>query len=191
MYCISTKKWHFPFPASHATIRDALTASQTQIDAIEQYLNDYIQDLNRVSVAVGSLEESLAVHFSRPLPSHLGEEVLGDYAHAALDQHQKTNQEFWSIAISQARRVHGLLVEPFTDLRSGALRDYRETFRALESAQYKYDLLLQRYSAQSRAKDAALLRDDAFSLHEARKVSRAYTYHFNLSIILIFLIFFF
>jgi len=39
----------------------------------------------------------------------------------------------------------------------------------LDSAQQKYDTLLQRYAAQAKSKEPSSLREEAFQLHEARK----------------------
>lgn len=46
----------------------------------------------------------------------------------------------------------------------------QETRRALESAQKSYDYLQARYAAQSKSKETSALREEAFQLHEARKI---------------------
>ena len=103
-------------------------------------------------------------------PTHVSEAMLDhDYTLLAMKRYGEGAKEFWTATIAGLKRMETNMVQPIKAFLQNDLRPFRETRRAFEQSQKQLDSLQSRYSAQTKAKEASSLREDAFQLHEARK----------------------
>jgi VAD1 Analog of StAR-related lipid transfer domain/PH domain len=125
-------------------------------------------------------------------PTNVSEAVLDhDYTLLALRRHGEGCREFWSHVLSTMKKMETTAIEPIRAFLSGELRYFKvshitstysnfsylitrtlpqESRRYLDQTQKGYDSVVARFAAQSKAKEPSSLREDAFQLHESRKV---------------------
>ncbi|KAK6542222.1 SNF1-interacting protein, variant 2 [Orbilia ellipsospora] len=142
-----------------------------QVDAVEKWLEAYVRSMLKVCQEVGGLEEALATNFALSLPTLVSESMLDqDYSLLAVELFAEAGREFWSVAIAYSKRLQPQMIDPLTGFLRNDVRQFKECRRTFETAQQRYDILLQRYAGQSKGKEASALREDAFQLHESRKM---------------------
>jgi hypothetical protein len=142
------------------------------IDAVEKWLTGYIAAASRLVVEVASLETAVNSFLSQSTPpAHISEAVLDhDYTMLAMMRYGEGAREFWSSTLRGIKRYDGAVIDPIKSFLSNDLRIFKEARRALDSAQKNFDSVVTRYSSQGKGKESSSLREDAFQLHEARKL---------------------
>lgn len=142
------------------------------IDAVERWLDGYIKAASRLVAEVSSLESAVnsMLSLSTP-PAQISEAVLDhDYTLLAMRRYGEGAREFWANTLRGIKRYDGQVVDPIKSWLTTDLRTFKDARRAMESAQKNFDSVISRYSAQSKTKESSSLREDAFQLHEARKL---------------------
>ncbi|KAI9822042.1 MAG: SNF1-interacting protein [Thelocarpon impressellum] len=154
------------------TFRATAVHVADQVEVIEKWLEGYVKSTGKLINDVSALEELVNNHLARSMPPPtISEAVLDhDYTLLAMKRYSEGTREFWSHTISGMRKMDSLLVEPIRTFLQGELRNFKDSRRFLEQTQRSFDNLLSRYAAQSKTKEPSSLREDAFQLHEARKL---------------------
>ncbi|KAI9816483.1 MAG: SNF1-interacting protein [Pycnora praestabilis] len=154
------------------TFRATTVHFSDQVDFVERWLEGYVKSTSKLSHEASALE-SLVNGFlsSSTPPPTVSEAILDhDYTLLALKRYGEGAREFWSHTISGMKKMDVALCEPIKGFLQGELRNFKEARRQLEQAQKQYDNVLSRHSSQAKTKEASSLREDAFQLHEARKL---------------------
>ncbi|KAL8653338.1 MAG: hypothetical protein Q9210_002162 [Variospora velana] len=140
------------------TFRAGVLHFADQVDIIERWLESWLKSALRVAQEAGALESIINGFLSQITPpANVSEAVLDhDYTLLALNSYGEGARELWTSTILRMRKMEARMVEP-------------DSRRVLEQTQKAYDGLLYRLSAQAR-KEPSSLREDAFQIHEARKM---------------------
>lgn len=166
----------------HVGLREASLDSPTfrcsalhfadNIDAVERWLDGYLKAASRLVAEVSALEaavNSFLTHSMPPAP--ISEAVLDhDYTLLATRRYGEGAREVWGNTLRGVKRCDTAVIEPIRGFLNQELRVFKESRRAMDSAQKAFDAVLSRYAAQSKGKEASSLREEAFQLHEARKL---------------------
>lgn len=166
----------------HVGLREASLDSPTfrcsalhfadNIDAVERWLDGYLKAASRLVAEVSALEaavNSFLTHSMPPAP--ISEAVLDhDYTLLATRRYGEGAREVWGNTLRGVKRCDTAVIEPIRGFLNQELRVFKESRRAMDSAQKAFDAVLNRYAAQSKGKEASSLREEAFQLHEARKL---------------------
>ncbi|KAL8768791.1 MAG: hypothetical protein Q9209_005080 [Squamulea sp. 1 TL-2023] len=141
------------------TFRSGYTHFIEQIDLVERWLETWLKSVSKITADIGPLEVMINGFFSQTVPPmNVSEAVLDhDYTLLAIKRYGDAARDIWTSTILGMKRMEVNMVEP-------------ECRRVLEQTQKVYDGLLCRYYAQNKVKELSSLREDAFQLHEARKV---------------------
>jgi hypothetical protein len=142
------------------------------IDAVERWLDGYVKAAARLVAEVSSLEAAVNSFLSHSMPpAPLSEAVLDhDYTLLAMRRYGEGAREFWGNTLRSVKRYDPAVIEPIRAFLNQELRIFKDSRRAMDNAQKAFDGVLSRYSAQSKGKEASSLREEAFQLHEARKL---------------------
>ncbi|SMR44778.1 unnamed protein product [Zymoseptoria tritici ST99CH_1A5] len=142
------------------------------IDAVERWLDGYVKAATRLVAEVSSLEVAVNAMLSQSTPpSHISEAVLDhDYTMLAMRRYGEGARDFWQSTLRGIKRYDAVIVDPIKTFLNHELRTFKDARRVLESAQKNFDAVVTRFLAQSKAKESSSLREDAFQLHEARKL---------------------
>lgn len=92
-----------------------------------------------------------------------------DYTMLAMRRYVEAMRFFWSHIITKVKMQNSKTVDPLGKLQRLEIRSYRDARRNFESAQSKYDSLLSRYASLPKTKEPSSIREDAFTLAEAKK----------------------
>ncbi|EWC44036.1 hypothetical protein DRE_01388 [Drechslerella stenobrocha 248] len=142
-----------------------------QVEAFEKWIEGYIRSTQKLCQEIGDLEESITTNFSQSVPTLISESILDhDYSFLATELLAEAAKEFWGIAIAYSKRIQPQMIDPLLEYLRNDVRQFKDCRRAFETSQQRYDMLLQRYAGQSKSKEASALREDAFQLHESRKI---------------------
>lgn len=142
-----------------------------QVDVIERWLDGYIRAASKLVSEVSNLEATVNSFLTQSAPpNQISEAVLDhDYALLAVRRYGEGAREYWNQTFRGVKRYESTVIEPIRTFLNGELRQFKEARRALDWNQKNFDAVIQRYSSQSKSKEASSLREDAFQLHEARK----------------------
>jgi hypothetical protein len=103
-------------------------------------------------------------------PPVVSEAVIDhDYTVLALKRYTEGSKEFWGATLKWMKRVESSVVEPIRAFIYQDIAHLKSLRRSLDISQKNFDLVIGRYSSQSKSKEPSALREDAFQLHEARK----------------------
>ncbi|KAL8901465.1 MAG: hypothetical protein Q9207_005188 [Kuettlingeria erythrocarpa] len=140
------------------TFRSSVSYFAEQVEIIEKWLDTWLKSVVRMTQEAGALESIINGSLSQIVPpANVSEAVIDhDYTLLALKSYGEGARDLWTSTTSGMRKMEANVVEP-------------ESRRVLEQTQKAFDGLLSRYSAQTKIKEPSSLREDAFSLHEARK----------------------
>ncbi|KAF3345790.1 hypothetical protein VdG2_06026 [Verticillium dahliae VDG2] len=173
---------HQPSPAIPVGLNEAGLDSPTfrataahfsdQVEAIERWLDDYTKASSKVAREILALEDNINLCLAKSFPPAAAVDgvIDNDYTLLALRRSSDGIRAWWSQVISTMRRMDGINVDPIRAFLTGELRSFKETRRALDSAQRQFDQMLARYVAQPKTKEPSSLREDAFAVYEARKI---------------------
>lgn len=153
------------------TFRATAVHFAEQIEIIERWLDGYVKAASKLVAEVSSLEVAVNHFLGQSMPpSTVSEAVLDhDYSLLAMRRYGEGAREFWQYALRGIKRYDTAVVDPIKNFVNTELKTFKEARRVLEANQKAFDTTISRYSAQSKAKEASSLREDAFQLHEARK----------------------
>ncbi|KAK4636323.1 hypothetical protein CLAFUW4_01433 [Fulvia fulva] len=142
------------------------------IDAVERWLDGYVKAASKLVLEVSSLETAVNSFLSQSTPpTPISEAVLDhDYTLLAMRRYGEGAREFWNTTLRGIKRYDNAVVDPIKGWLNSDLRLFKEARRAMENAQKHFDGIISRYAAQGKMKESSSLREDAFQLHEARKV---------------------
>ena len=154
------------------TFRSGVTHFSEQFELIEKWLEGYVRCASKLSHEIGNFESVVNGFLVQSTPpTHLSEAVIDhDYTLLAMKRYGDGAKELWTATIFGLKKIQGNMVEPIKTFLHNDLRSFKETRRNLHVAQKEFDNLQSRYSGQAKTKEASSLREDAFQLHEARKV---------------------
>ena len=155
-------------PTSRATIAHFIE----QVDLLERWLEDYMKSTNRLIAESTTLENVLSYFTSHAtLPLQVSESMLDhDYSLLAMKRYSEGAKDFWMSMVSVVKRLSALVIEPIRAFLNNEMRTFKEVRRNLESSQKNFDTLQAKFAGQGKSKEPSSLREDAFQLHEARKV---------------------
>ncbi|KAL6869527.1 SNF1-interacting protein [Amphichorda felina] len=151
------------------TFRATAAHFADQIDAIERWLNGYVNSTSKLLHDILALEETINSYLSKTMPSATDGVIDNDYTFLALKRVGDGSREFWMQLLSTMKRTDNTVVEPIRAFLVGDMRNFKEIRKVLEQSQRTYDSTLARYVAQSKTKEPSHLREDAFSVYETRK----------------------
>ncbi|KAM3419360.1 hypothetical protein BST61_g5291 [Cercospora zeina] len=154
------------------TFRATAVHFADNIDAVERWLDGYVKAASRLVAEVSSLEATVNSFLSQSMPPALiSEAVLDhDYTLLAMRRYGEGAREFWSHTLRGIKRYDTAVIDPIKAFLGQDLRAFKDARRAMEMAQKSFDAVITRFSAQSKIKEPSSLREEAFQLHEARKV---------------------
>ncbi|RSM10298.1 hypothetical protein CEP52_003631 [Fusarium oligoseptatum] len=143
------------------TFRVTATNFGEQVDAIERWLNGYVQSTSKLLHDCLALEETVNTYIVKMMPSAADGVVDNDYTFLALKRVGDGWREYWIQMLSTMKKMDGSVVDPIRQFIVGDLRNFKECRRAMEQAQRTFDTTLARY---------VTLREDAFAVFETRKL---------------------
>ncbi|KAJ5691009.1 hypothetical protein N7488_011744 [Penicillium malachiteum] len=143
-----------------------------QIEFIEKWLDGYAKAATKLSSELLTMESVVGSFLSYSThPLVVSEAVVDhDYTLLAMRRCGESSKDMWSGLVTTTKKMESLIAEPIRLFIHEDLRNFRETRRNLEQTQKQYDYLQARYASQSKSKDTSALREEAFQLHEARKL---------------------
>lgn len=151
------------------TFRATAAHFADQIDAVEKWLNGYVNSTSKLVHDVHGLEDTINAYLSKTMPSAADGIIENDYTFLALKRVGDGQRECWMQLLSSVKRMDSVVIDPIRTFLNGDMRNFREIRRILEHAQRAYDSTLARYVGQSKTKEPSALREDAFSVYENRK----------------------
>ncbi|KAI4115578.1 MAG: hypothetical protein LQ345_003856 [Seirophora villosa] len=153
------------------TFRAGVLHFADQVDIIERWLESWIKSVLKCTQEAGALEGIINGFLSQIIPpANVSEAILDhDYTLLALNSYGEGARELWTSTILGMRKMEAKMVEPVRSLIHNELKTFKDSRRVLEQTQKAYDGLLYRFSAQAK-KEPSSLREDAFQVHEARKL---------------------
>ncbi|KAL1837919.1 hypothetical protein VTJ49DRAFT_3265 [Mycothermus thermophilus] len=156
------------------TFRATAAHFADQLDAIERWLDSYARSTSKLMHEVLALEDTVSQYLARMSPpaitSPADSPVLdADYTLPALRRAGDVARDWWLGILAAMRRLEPAAIEPIRQFVHVDLKVFRETRRALDTAQKAFDTALARYASQSKTKEPSALREDAFAVFEARR----------------------
>ncbi|XWW97587.1 hypothetical protein V2A60_005571 [Cordyceps javanica] len=152
------------------TFRSTALHFGDQIEAIEKWLNNYVNSTSKLLHDFLALDDTINSYLAKTAPP-AGDTLLdNDYTLLALKRVGEGSREWLTQMKGAMRRMESTVVEPIRTFMSGDLRNFKETRRSLEAAQRTFDSTLARYVGQHKTKEPSALREDAFSVFESRKI---------------------
>ncbi|EME89795.1 transcription factor SipA3 [Pseudocercospora fijiensis CIRAD86] len=142
------------------------------IDSVERWLDGYVKAASRLLSELASLEAAVNSFLTHSTPpAHISEAVLDhDYTLLAMRRYGEGARDFWQATLRSTKRSDPVVIDPIKSWLNSDLRSFKNARRDMENAQKAFDSVITRYLGQSKAKEASSLREDAFQLHEARKL---------------------
>ncbi|GAB0131936.1 hypothetical protein EsDP_00000389 [Epichloe bromicola] len=151
------------------TFRATVAHFTDQIEAVEKWLNGYVNSTSKFAHEIQGLEDTINNYLSKTMPSAADGIIENDYAFLALKRVGDGQRECWMHILGSVKRMDTAVIEPIRSFLSGDMRTFKEIRRNLEQTQRAYDSTLARYVGQSKTKEPSALREDAFSVYENRK----------------------
>ena len=154
------------------TFRSGFTHFAEQLDLVEKWLFSYYRCITKLTHEIGPFETLVNNFLAQTVPpSYISEAVLDhDYTLLAVKRYGEAAKEIWSATLSGLKKMEANMVDPIKAFLHADLQSFKDLKRSVETAQKQLDNLQSRYSSQARSKEPSSLREDAFQLHEARKM---------------------
>ncbi|KAI6785749.1 uncharacterized protein J7T54_006088 [Emericellopsis cladophorae] len=151
------------------TFRATAAHFSEQIEAVEKWLNGYVNSTSKLLHDIIAVEDTINSYLTKTIPSATDGVIDNDYTFLALKRVGDGSRECWMQLLGSMKRMETTVVEPVRSFLVGDMRNFKEIKKVLEQAQRTFDMALARYVAQPKTKEASHLREDAFSVYEARK----------------------
>lgn len=152
------------------TFRVTAANFSEQVDAIERWLNGYVNSTSKLLYDFLALEETINTYLAKTVPTAADGVVDNDYTFLALQRVGDGWRDHWVQMLSTMKKLETSVVEPIRNFISGDLRHFKECRKSLDNSQRIFDSTLARYVGQSKTKEPSALREDAFAVYETRKV---------------------
>ncbi|KIW67187.1 hypothetical protein PV04_06456 [Phialophora macrospora] len=154
------------------TARATVVHYGEQVDLLEKWLDDYAKATSRLVAESLTLENVLNGFIAHSvLPTALSESMLDhDYSVLAMKKYGDGAKDYWMSMIAVVKRLSSMVVDPIRQFLQNDLRAFKETRRAVEVTQKTFEHLQGKYAGPGKSKEPSSLREEAFQLHEARKV---------------------
>ena len=154
------------------TFRSIFVHFVENVEALERWLETYLKSVTKLANETSGLETLFSNFFSQSaVPLNISEAVLDhDYTLLALERYGEGAHIFWSNTLRMLRKMESNIVEPIRNFIQRDLRKFKDLRRKVEQSQKHFDGLQSRFTAQAKTKEASSLREDAFTLHESRKI---------------------
>ncbi|KAI5309342.1 SNF1-interacting protein [Ascosphaera atra] len=164
------------------TYRASVVHFSDQIEIVERWLDSFVRSTSKLTAELSTLENLVNTFLSNVTnPLNLSEAVVDyDYTLLAVKLYSENARQYWSSVISTLRKADHAVVEPIKAFISEEIRPFKDVRRAVERFQREYDNLQSRYASQAKTKEPSSLREDAFQLHEARKIYLKVSLDFSL-----------
>lgn len=143
-----------------------------QVDLLEKWLDDYVKASNRLVAESLTLENVLNNFISHSLlPTTISESMLDhDYSILAMRKYGDGAKDYWMSMIAVVKRLSSMVIDPTKQFLQHDLRAFKDARRGVEASQKTFEYLQAKYTALGKSKEASSLREEAFQLHEARKL---------------------
>jgi hypothetical protein len=143
-----------------------------QVDLLEKWLEDYMKATTRLVSESLTLENVLNNFISHSLiPTTISESLLDhDYSILAMRKYGEGAKDYWMSMISLTKRLTTMVVDPIRQFLQYDLRAFKDARRTVEATQKTFEHLQSKYAGLGKSKEPSSLREDAFQLHEARKL---------------------
>ncbi len=154
------------------TARATVVHYGEQVDLLEKWLEDYAKSAQRLVAESLTLENVLNGFIAHSvLPTALSESMLDhDYSVLAMRKYGDGAKDYWMSMIAVVKRLTPMLIDPIRQFLLNDLRAFKDARRVVEASQKTFEQLQGKYAGLGRSKEASSLREEAFQLHEARKV---------------------
>jgi len=165
---IGLKEAAIDSPTSRATV----VHYGEQVDLVEKWLEEYMKATNRLVSESLTLENVLNGFTSHGvIPTTISESMLDhDYSVLAMKKYSEGAKDYWMSMMTVVKRLSALVSEPIRQFLQTDLRNFKDARRLVETSQKTFDNLQSKYAGLGKSKEPSSLREDAFQLHEARKV---------------------
>lgn len=155
------------------TFRATALHFAAQFESVEAWLKDYVKQATKLAdrfAAVYSEFDSFK-KFPLPPPPETSRAVLDhDYTLLATTRHCDGTKEYLHTIFRNMEKSRTSIVNPLNNFVKEDLRIFKDANDALKRAQRDFDSEVAKYAAQTKTKEPSSLREDAFKLHEARKL---------------------
>lgn len=143
-----------------------------QVDLLEKWLEDYVKATSRLVTESLTLENVLNNFVSHSiLPTALSESMLDhDYSVLAMKKCADGAKDYWMSMIAMVKRLNFTVIDPIRNFLQYDVRAFKESRRAVDATQKTFEHLQSKYAGLGKSKEASSLREEAFQLHEARKL---------------------
>ncbi|KEF52861.1 uncharacterized protein A1O9_11278 [Exophiala aquamarina CBS 119918] len=143
-----------------------------QVDLLEKWLDEYVKATSRLITESLTLENVLNNFVSHSiLPTALSESMMDhDYSVLAMKRCADGAKDYWMSMIAMVKRLNFMVIDPIRNFLQYDLRVLKESRRAVDSTQKTFEHLQAKYAGLGKSKEASSLREEAFQLHEARKL---------------------
>ncbi|KIX04684.1 uncharacterized protein Z518_05554 [Rhinocladiella mackenziei CBS 650.93] len=154
------------------TARATVVHYGEQVELLEKWLDDYLRSSNRLVAESVTLENVLNNFISHSmLPTTISESMLDhDYSVLAMKKYGDGAKDYWMSMVAVMKRLPTMVIDPVRQFMQNDLRAFKEARRAIEASQKTFDHLQSKFAALGKSKEPSSLREDAFQLHEARKI---------------------
>lgn len=154
------------------TARATVTHYGEQADLLEKWLEDYIKAASRLVGETLTLESVLNNFITQStFPTTLSESMLDhDYGILAMKRYAEGAKDYWMSMVAMVKRLTPTVIEPIRQFLQNDLRYFKDSRRAVDATQKTFEHLQGKYVGLGKTKEASSLREEAFQLHEARKL---------------------
>ncbi|KAL6251266.1 SNF1-interacting protein [Rhinocladiella similis] len=143
-----------------------------QLDLLERWLDDYMKATNRLVAESLTLENVVNSFISHSvLPTTISESMLDhDYCVLAMKRYGDGAKDYWMSMVAVVKRLTTMVADPIRQFLANDLKAFKEARRAVEASQKTFEHLQSKYAGIGKTKEPSSIREDAFQLHEARKL---------------------
>ncbi|EXJ71798.1 uncharacterized protein A1O5_05608 [Cladophialophora psammophila CBS 110553] len=165
---VSLKEAAIDSPTARATV----VHYGEQVDLLEKWLDDYAKASTRLVAESLTLENVLNNFIAHSvLPTTISESMLDhDYSVLAMKKVADGAKDYWMSMIAVVKRSSTMVVDPIRQFLQNELRPFKDARRAVEATQKTFEHLQGKYAGLGKSKEPSSLREEAFQLHEARKL---------------------
>ena len=144
---------------------------ETQVDALEKWLDKYLQTSKKFLAHLEDMEDIAGKIFSAGALSGVDGGIIdGDYTFMGIESFAEGMRLFWTQIFMKGRDATERFVNPLKTLLNVQFSKFKSVRRDFHTAQDKYDASCIRFASLSKSKEASSIREDAFQLFEARKL---------------------
>ncbi|OAL36944.1 hypothetical protein AYO20_03713 [Fonsecaea nubica] len=154
------------------TARATVVHYGEQVDLLEKWLDDYAKASTRLVSEALTLENVLNNFIAHAvLPVNISESMLDhDYSILAMKKFADGAKDYWMSMIAVVKRLSTMVIDPIRQFLQNDLRAFKDARRTVEATQKTFEHLQGKYAGLGKSKEPSSLREEAFQLHESRKL---------------------